>query len=138
MAREIKNMGMAFSKNKKKTNELKEKFGASSEELKKELEILNTAITEKVIIEAKIDEEGNSESTKELKLKINENKVNFNKKGRYNLTLTDKTINKLDLLEKIIKKNTINQRIGGLRSKLIDHIVDSFFNELYEEMKEDK
>lgn len=123
MAKEIRNMSMAFSKSKK-VDKLEIEFGIDSKEMTIENEI--TPLPE---YSKKIE----NENTEELRLNANRS-INFDKKGRYNLTLDTSTISKLSLLEKSIKKNSPRTINKGLRSRLVDHIINNYFDELYEEI----
>lgn len=59
-------------------------------------------------------------------------------KKKYTLTLKPATMEKLEFLEKIIKDGQTNRRIGGLKSKLIDYIIEEYFDDFISSIEGDK
>ena len=115
MTTEVKiNHLMGGRRNKKE--QISQEFGLSEDKITKEsIEKAESIIREK---------------TEELNINL------FDTKKRYNLTLENSTITKLDVLERLIKSGQ-NSRIGGLRSKLVDFIIEQYYDEFKKEIKGD-
>ncbi len=72
-------------------------------------------------------------------VKLNSKTINtssFEKKKIYSLSLENSTIFKLEIIENMIKDGGISRK-GGLRSKLIDFIVENYYEDIVKEIKGD-
>lgn len=89
-------------------------------------------------IETNFSEEINQPNNiiKETLISKNSIQEKLELKKKYTFSLKPNTIKRLEFLEKLIKKDQKTKRIGGLKSSLIDYIVEEYFEDFIDEVKE--